>query len=38
MGERAENISEFGEFGQDWLGGRESLPQLSETPMNTGLF
>jgi hypothetical protein len=21
-----------------WLGGRESLPQLSETPINTGLF
>jgi hypothetical protein len=23
---------------RNWLGGRESLPRLAETPINTGLF
>ena len=30
--------SAFLPIGANWLGGRESLPQLSETPINTGPF
>jgi hypothetical protein len=36
--EMAENIREFDGLVVHWLGGRESLPQLSETPTKTGVL
>ena len=37
---RQKGAKTFGNFGRSecWLGGRESLPQLSETPTNTSVF
>lgn len=34
---KAKNIKKFGDSGQDWLGGRDSLGPFQDTPMNTGL-